>query len=70
LERLNKEIKRRADGVGIVPNTDSIQRPIGAVLLEAHDEWQLRHRYMQVEGMAGLAPTLTDETITLSPQAA
>ncbi|MCQ8780078.1 transposase, partial [Escherichia coli] len=53
LERLNKEIKRRADVVGIFPNTDSIQRLIGAVLLEANDEWQLQHRYMQVEGMAG-----------------
>jgi putative transposase len=52
LERLNKEIKRRADLVGIFPNEDSIVRLIGAVLLEANDEWQLQHRYMQVEGMA------------------
>ncbi|MBL7309524.1 transposase, partial [Escherichia coli] len=70
LERLNKEITRRADVVGIFPNPDSIQRLIGAVLLEANDEWQLQHRYMQVEGMAGLAPTLVDDTITLPPQAA
>jgi len=57
--------------VGIFPNTDSIQRLIGAVLLEANDEWQLQHRYMQVEGMAGLAPALTDDTLTtLPPQAA
>ncbi|MET3415070.1 transposase-like protein [Methylobacterium sp. 1030] len=32
--------------VGIFPNTDSIQRLIGAVLLEANDEWQLQYRYM------------------------
>jgi putative transposase len=71
LERLNKEIKRRADVVGIFPNTDSIQRLIGAVLLEANDEWQLQHRYMQVEGMAGFAPVLSEESITtLPPQAA
>jgi putative transposase len=71
LERLNKEIKRRADVVGIFPNTDSIQRLIGAVLLEANDEWLLQHRYMQIEGMAGLTSTLLDETLTaIPPQAA
>ena len=44
---------------------------IGAVLLEANDEWQLQHRYMQVEGMAGFAPALSEESITtLPPQAA
>ena len=55
LERLNKEVKRRADVVGIFPGEASITRLIGAVLLEANDEWQLQHRYMQVEGMAELA---------------
>ena len=38
LERLNKEVKRRADVVGIFPNEDSITRLIGAVLLEANEE--------------------------------
>jgi hypothetical protein len=44
LERLNKEVKRRADVVGIFPGEPSITRLIGAVLLEANDEWQLQHR--------------------------
>jgi len=63
LERLNKEVKRRADVVGIFPNEASIVRLIGAVLLEQNDEWQLQHRYMQVEAMAELlAPTNEAET--------
>ena len=56
LERRNKEVKRRADVVGIFPSEQSILRLIGAVLLEQNDEWQLQHRYMQVEGMSGLIP--------------
>ena len=72
LERLNKEVKRRADVVGIFPNEGSIVRLIGAVLLEANDEWQLQHRYMQAEGMAELAtPQLEELTTPLStPHAA
>lgn len=60
LERLNKEVKCRADVVGIFPNEESIVRLIGAALLEANDEWQLQHRYMQVEAMAELEASPAD----------
>jgi putative transposase len=70
-ERLNKEVKRRADVVGIFPNEASIIRLIGAVLLEANDEWLLQHRYMGVEAMAELlSPHQTNETLQIPPKAA
>ena len=67
LERLNKEVKRRADVVGIFPNEASITRLIGAVLLEQNDEWLLQCRYMQIEGMAELALPLTDTELGKLP---
>jgi len=69
LERLNKEVKRRADVVGIFPSESSILRLIGAVLLEANDEWQLQHRYMQIEGMAELTPPLIGIEGEMTPAA-
>lgn len=67
LERLNKEVKRRADVVGIFPNEASINRLIGAVLMEQNDEWQLQHRYLTLETIAGLAG---DEIASSLPQLA
>src|SRR5207245_11415775 len=51
LERLNKEIKRRTDVVGIFPNQTSLLRLVSAVLEEAQEEWRIQRRYFSGEAM-------------------
>jgi putative transposase len=73
-ERLNREIRRRTDVVGIFPDRDSVTRLVGAVLAEQHDEWVEGRRYLSLDVLTRARttadPTPADQTATPELQAA
>jgi transposase-like protein len=67
LERVNGEIKRRTEVVGIFPNEAAITRLVGSILLEQNDEWAVqRSRYMTLESVAAIG----DDPLVSLPQLA
>ena len=68
LERVNEEIKRRTDVVGVFPNPAALLRLAGCVLIEVHDEWQIAERRYLSEGSMALIDAQPDQQEVVTPE--
>lgn len=67
LERLNREVKRRTDIVGVFPDQESVLRLVGSVLLEIDDEWHVERRYFSQDSMRKLHEPSSDTPASAGP---